>query len=772
MLIICLFILTLNSPQPVSAVTFTVNSNFDTPDQNPADGACNDGSGKCTLRAAIMETNILPGADVITFDSDLIIDVSTAPLPALSDPDGTTIRVGMRLVTIDGSNAGVADGLTLSSNNNKVQGLTIRDFSGNGVKITGSNNIIGVDSDGSNDAQEFNQIYSNGGNGIYVSGSNNRIAGNYIGQTLFAANKPNNLNGIHIAGGSNNLIGVNGDGVSDSIEGNKISYNLQDGIVDNGPSNIIAGNTIVNNLQNGILITLTGNTLIGTNGDGVSDILEGNRISGNQKNGIKVFTSHNVTIAGNKIGVNETGTGAHFNYDYGIYLESSNFTLIGTDGEGVGAANEGNLISGSADGQVYALYTFGTVIAGNKIGTELTGTLAIPSAQGFGIKLENSNSNPLSLSTIGTNDDGYGDAIEANLISGNTSDGIQIKNSNSNTIKGNTIGLAINGLTPLPNLGNGIILINSSTDNHLINNVISGNNENGVLLNGANNNRIRSNRIGTNAAGTAAIANVLNGVLIQNCDRNVIGPDSPGAITSADSNLISGNSASGIKFEGTSTNTDRNRVYNNRIGTTLDGTQAIPNSVYGVHLIGAYTSSNTIQSNLIAHNTSYAVKLDGTADTYGNTITQNSMINNLGGISIQGAEGNDNKDPDDGPNGKQNFPALQAAERDGNILGLTLDLNSSPSELFFIHVYLTRSCREYQTDFNQGEAYIGTGSVTTDANGIVSAGISFELPSDYRGKGTYLLATATSFEGSTSEFSNCIQGDGLYNWLYMPVIQR
>lgn len=47
------------------AATITVNSTFDAADTNPADGVCNDTFGKCSLRAAVMQTNALSGADTI-----------------------------------------------------------------------------------------------------------------------------------------------------------------------------------------------------------------------------------------------------------------------------------------------------------------------------------------------------------------------------------------------------------------------------------------------------------------------------------------------------------------------------------------------------------------------------------------------------------------------------------------------------------------------------------------------------------------------------------
>jgi CSLREA domain-containing protein len=45
---------------------FTVDSTADAVDANPGDGVCASGPGECTLRAAIMETNALPAADIIT----------------------------------------------------------------------------------------------------------------------------------------------------------------------------------------------------------------------------------------------------------------------------------------------------------------------------------------------------------------------------------------------------------------------------------------------------------------------------------------------------------------------------------------------------------------------------------------------------------------------------------------------------------------------------------------------------------------------------------
>ena len=51
---------------PAAAATFTVNSTADAVDAVPGDGACATAATTCTLRAAVMEANALPGADVVT----------------------------------------------------------------------------------------------------------------------------------------------------------------------------------------------------------------------------------------------------------------------------------------------------------------------------------------------------------------------------------------------------------------------------------------------------------------------------------------------------------------------------------------------------------------------------------------------------------------------------------------------------------------------------------------------------------------------------------
>ena len=61
-----LFLIPLDLAGVASAASFTVNSTKDAVDAAPGNGICDDGAGNCTLRAAIMEANLLPGTDSIT----------------------------------------------------------------------------------------------------------------------------------------------------------------------------------------------------------------------------------------------------------------------------------------------------------------------------------------------------------------------------------------------------------------------------------------------------------------------------------------------------------------------------------------------------------------------------------------------------------------------------------------------------------------------------------------------------------------------------------
>ena len=135
----------------------TVNSTGDGGETSTGDGVCDNGTGACTLRAAIEEANASAGTDTIAFNipgtGPHAIQPASA-LPTITDPvviDGYTqtgaspntnpVTTGSNAVLkieLDGSNAGASsvDGLLITTGSSVVRGLVINRFSPNPPKDT------------------------------------------------------------------------------------------------------------------------------------------------------------------------------------------------------------------------------------------------------------------------------------------------------------------------------------------------------------------------------------------------------------------------------------------------------------------------------------------------------------------------------------------------------------------------------------------------------------------------------------------------------------
>jgi hypothetical protein len=667
-LALALIVLLAAGAAPAFAANYTVNNTGDLGDANPGDNQCQTSGGNCTLRAAIMEANAHAGADNITFNVGTATLLPFAEYPILTD-DGTTIR-GADNITLDGTNvASLADGITISASNCVIQGLRIHNFD-TGLTIDGSagvasNNLIGTNGDGNNDGQERNTISGNSLAGLVILGvdaSGNVVAGNRIGTNPSGGSAmPNMSGGIFISGGAHdNLIGTDADGSGDGNERNIISGNAPGA---------------------GIIITGLGN---------------------------------DNTIAGNYIGVANNGSSALPN-STGIHiLAGSVQNLVGTFGNNPNDPNSRNVISGNGDGIV--IEGAGTVanwVAGNFIGTDDTGQVAVPNT-GSGISVEDA----ASQNFIGTASNSLMDGAERNVISGNGVNGIQIMNASDNVVAMNYIGVDATGDDALPNgttfqpYNAGIAIVDSSF----------------------------SNRIGT---------------------------DGDGWVDNLEGNVISGNSGAGIGLFGENNAVNGNIIAGNIIGLDATDSQPMGNASYGILLAWVATGNHiggdiAEEGNHIAYNGAAGVAMLGTgADLpYGSVIRLNSIHDNTGlGIDLGNTSGsadgptpNDAGDGDSGPNFLMNTPVLTSG---GTFAGVTTVegemIDAMPDSAFMIHFYASESFDA--SGYGEGEIYVGSGITSTDSNGDSDFSVVLDVPVN---SGMWITATATHFmlnNSNTSEFS-------------------
>jgi hypothetical protein len=264
------------------------------------------------------------------------------------------------------------------------------------------NIIVGTNGDGTADANEGNLIVGSGAAGpingwgvVFWLTRNSTVAGNIIGLDKDGnalAGMGNARDGVLATVlASANVFGTDGDGTSDALEGNLICSNAGFGILLAGASDnsIVAGNQIgldalnvaAGNLFYGVGILNSSGIRIGTDGNGTSDAFETNIISSNLSGGIGInalnfFTNANAdnnTVAGNIIGTDATLTLIRGNTGAGILLRAETAGLnvdnniIGSNYDGNGDADEGNIITNNDTGIHIVPPIAGSTTTGNKI---------------------------------------------------------------------------------------------------------------------------------------------------------------------------------------------------------------------------------------------------------------------------------------------------------------------------------------------------------------------------------------------------------------------
>ena len=138
--------------------------------------------------------------------------------------------------------------------------------------------------------------------------------------------------------------------------------------------------------------------------------------------------------------------------------------------------------------------------------------------------------------------DGGGANIKNLVINGFGDDAIWL-DSAGNTVQNDYIGTDASGSSAV---ANGVGILDTSGDNTIMNSDASGNSLGGIGLDGASNDQLTGDMIGTNVAGTAAIPNVGDGILIENSATN----NTIGGTTATARDIVSGNTLCGIQIYG------------------------------------------------------------------------------------------------------------------------------------------------------------------------------------------------------------------------------
>jgi hypothetical protein len=655
----------------VMAATYTVT------DYNyvAGDGICD---ATCTLTEAINAADANVGQDTIAFsgsgtvtitDPNLVLDPQTTDsLGIILDCDGDVTLAGgaiagTRLIgpsTVKGCTFdGFEEQLTVSGANATIGGTDGTDrniFQGWGTgssyalglvanDITFINNYVGVQADGATIDTGYAGIIIQGANGVVIGGDDSNERNVFQGAGVgghCSIYIQNSVGDLTISG---NYIGVDSDGSGGTGSGwgicsqNGQSYTgtVQIGGGLSGERNIISNNAYGQLNLNGTFSDLVvENNYIGTNalgtgaesnngGRGVqidgscavwgNCFIKDNVISGNSDQGVDFRSGADKwMLFGNYIGVDESGNTVLANGTDNIQITSGSDIQIGGASGG-----QRNLISGAPSSycgiRVETNNNSGTIkIDGNYIGTNVDGDSAIPNDSGI---CWDSGGAHAAAFEVGVN--------KRNLISGNTNDGFYIRGSFTSRIdvENNYVGTDLTGAVALGN-GGDAIEINAASCNETVGNcmikrnVIAASTSYGIHVNTDSRDfQISGNYIGLNAAGTAALANGIDGILLNTSSGFLIGSSDETAIDNP--NVISGNIGDGIEI---SSGASHVKISENYIGTNAAGTGAVANGVHGIYLnssgsttIGISTSANV--TNVISGNSNDAINVSSVGGEIG-----------------------------------------------------------------------------------------------------------------------------------------------------------
>lgn len=371
---------TVHPAQP--SLALFVDNFGDAPDNNIGDGICNTGSGACTLRAAIQESNSVAGDDTISFPPFSFSNSITLN-SALPDIDGNLAINGPganNLTVIRNPSPGTPDFGIFRINSGKVvtiSGLAIiagqvsgASPNGGGIGNAGTLTLTAVRVAG-------NRASATGG-GIYNAG----IQGSGMPATLTINNSDISSNFAEGGGGvTNNAV----DAIStvtinnSTISGNRCGASGGGGIRNGSGSFTSQATLTINNST----VSLNGNqaTVSGTGGGGIYNIA----VFGNATSTV---TINNTTISGNFDDAAGSGGGIfHISSGSGstANLTINNATITNNR---VTSSGDGGAIYTTQSQGVTTLTLRDTIVAGNVQGqSSITNDIAGPVDSGSSYNL-------------------------------------------------------------------------------------------------------------------------------------------------------------------------------------------------------------------------------------------------------------------------------------------------------------------------------------------------------------------------------------------------
>lgn len=288
--------------------TFTVDSTGDAVDVAPGDGACATAGGSCTLRAAIQETNALPGTDAIFLPAGvytLTIAGANENAAATGDLD---IHDGLS-ITGAGPDASIVNG----------NGLDRVFQVGGAGPVQGVVNITGLGIHGGSDSQGGGAIY-NGAHltlddaAVYANNSSFTGGGLFNAGVMTVTNALIRGNGAAGSGGIQNLdsltvidsivVGNRSDGFAGGIGNNGVMTVTNSAIVENFAASHGGGIRTYDPSAAGARATITNSTISGNRTDG-----DGGGIVVHNFFDASALSLHNVTIAENRADKDDNGAG-------------------------------------------------------------------------------------------------------------------------------------------------------------------------------------------------------------------------------------------------------------------------------------------------------------------------------------------------------------------------------------------------------------------------------------------------------------------------------